>query len=47
MDCLEKKSVIVPKAAFKAARWTMFDAATNRLINETIPLTASFRAYNG
>jgi hypothetical protein len=47
MHCLEKKSIIVPKPAFKAGRWTMFDAETNRRINEVIPLTASFRAYNG
>ena len=45
MDCLEKKSIIVPKAAFKAGRWAMFDAETNHRINEVMPLTASFRTY--
>jgi len=47
MDCIERKSIIVPRPEFKAARWSRFDAATNLAINRVIPLVASFRAYHG
>ncbi len=40
---IEAKRIIVPKPEFKVARWSRFDAATNKAIQSIIPLVASLR----